>query len=90
MQGISGTLNGLVAATIPCAGLTLSACSVPGRGGTVSGRLLLRSGTPGTPGTPDQPVSGTVLIGTPTVGHCGEWIPVDSSGPFWRIIITGT
>lgn len=68
-----------VAAVILRAGLTLTACSAPAWTGTVSGRLLLRSGTAG---MPDQPVSGTLIIGTPTVGHYGEWIPVDSSGAF--------
>jgi hypothetical protein len=87
VQVMSRTLNGLVVAAILCAGLTLSACSAPAWSGKVSGRLLLRSGTPG---TPDQPVSGTVIIGTPTVGHYGEWIPVDSSGAFRRFVPTGS
>jgi len=87
MRGVRSTSNGFVAAAILCAGLTLSACSAPAWSGTVSGRLLLRSGTAG---TPDQPVSGTVIIGTPTVGHYGVWIPVDSSGTFKGNIITGT
>jgi len=70
------------------ASLALSSCSAPiGYGGTVTGRLLLRSGAPG---APDQPIPGTVIIGTPTIGHYGEWIPVNSSGMFKSFVLIGT
>jgi len=70
-----------------CACLTFSSCALPAQLGTVSGRLLLRSGPPG---TPDQPIAGSVIIGTTTSGLDGAWIPVDGSGAFRRSFNTGT
>ena len=82
------SLRFIVPVVALCAGLTLSSCSAPiGYGGTISGRLILRSGTPG---IPDKPIAGTVIIGTPTIGHYGVWIPVNSSGTFKSAVLTGT
>jgi len=53
----------------------------------VSGHLLLR-GPP--PGSTDQPVAGTVIIGTPKIGHYYQWITVGGSGEFSQRVGTGT
>jgi hypothetical protein len=85
--GVSRASSGIVTAAALCACLTFSSCALPLDAGMVSGHLLLRSGPPG---TPDQPIAGSVIIGTPTIGHYGAWIPVIGSGTFRVFVNTGT
>ena len=87
ITGMSRVSSGLITVAALCACLTFSSCALPAYVGTVSGRLLLRSGPPG---TPDQPIAGSVIIGTPTIGHYGASIPVYGSGAFRLTMNTGT